>query len=120
MTEALALSMTCDSNQHSIVLWKKQPACKEASLLCKTLLLLQDFYLIRILVSLCTIGASLVAQEVKRLSAMQETRVRSGVGKIPRRRKWQSTPELLPGKSHGWRSLIGYSLWSRGKSDTTE
>ena len=30
-------------------------------------------------------------------------------GKIPWRRKWQSTPELLPGKSHGWRSLIGYS-----------
>ena len=25
------------------------------------------------------------------------------------RRKWQPTPVLLPGKSHGWRSLIGYS-----------
>ena len=33
------------------------------------------------------------------------------VGKIPWRRKWQSTPLLLPGKSHGWRSLEGYSLW---------
>ena len=33
------------------------------------------------------------------------------VGKIPWRRKWQSIPALLPGKSHGWRSLIGYSPW---------
>ena len=30
------------------------------------------------------------------------------VGKIPRRRKWQSTPVFLPGKSHGLRSLAGY------------
>ena len=33
------------------------------------------------------------------------------VGKIPRRRKWQSTPGFLPGKSHAQRSLAGYSLW---------
>ena len=31
------------------------------------------------------------------------------VGNIPWRRKWQPTPILLPGKSHGWRSLVGYS-----------
>ena len=36
------------------------------------------------------------------------------------RRKWQPTPVLLPGKSHGWRSLIGYSPWGRKESDTTE
>ena len=30
------------------------------------------------------------------------------VGKIPRRRKWKSTPVFLPGKSHGLRSLAGY------------
>ena len=34
--------------------------------------------------------------------------------------KWQSTPELLPGKSHGWRSLIGYSPWDHKESDMTE
>ena len=28
-----------------------------------------------------------------------------------RRRKWQPTPVLLPGKFHGWRNLIGYSPW---------
>ena len=27
------------------------------------------------------------------------------------RRQWQPTPVLLPGKSHGWRSLVGFSLW---------
>ena len=30
------------------------------------------------------------------------------VGKVLWRRKWQSTPVLLPGKSHGWRSMVGY------------
>ena len=30
-------------------------------------------------------------------------------GKIPWRRKWQPTPVFLPGESHGWRSLVGYS-----------
>ena len=31
--------------------------------------------------------------------------------KIPWRRKWQPIPVFLPGKSHGWRSLSGYSPW---------
>ena len=42
------------------------------------------------------------------------------VGKIPWRRKWQPTPVLLPGESHGGRSLVGYSPWGRKESDTTE
>ena len=33
------------------------------------------------------------------------------VGKIPWRRKWQHTPVFLPGKSHKWGSLVGYSSW---------
>ena len=36
------------------------------------------------------------------------------------RRQWHSTPVLLPGKSHGWRSLIGCSPWGREESDRTE
>ena len=28
-----------------------------------------------------------------------------------RRRQWHPTPVLLPGKSHGWRSLVGCSPW---------
>ena len=37
-----------------------------------------------------------------------------------RRRQWQPTPVLLPGKSHGQRSLVGGSPWGREELDTTE
>ena len=40
--------------------------------------------------------------------------------KIPWRRKWQPTPVLLPGETHGGRSLVGYSPWRRKESDTLE
>ena len=36
------------------------------------------------------------------------------------RRQWQPTPVLLPGKSHGRRSLVGCSPWGNEESDTTE
>ena len=36
------------------------------------------------------------------------------------KRKWQPTPELLPGTSHGQKSLVDYSLWGCTESDTTE
>ena len=42
------------------------------------------------------------------------------VRKIPWRRKWQPSPVFLPGKSHGQRSLVGYSPWGRKESDMTE
>ena len=42
------------------------------------------------------------------------------VGKIPWSRKWQATPVLLPGESHGQRSLAGYSPGGRKESDMTE
>ena len=37
-----------------------------------------------------------------------------------RRRQWQPTPVLLPGKSHGQRSLVGCSPWGHEESDMTE
>ena len=52
-----------------------------------------------------------VAQMVKNLPPMQETGVPPWVGKIPWRRKWQSTPVFLPGEFHGLRSLEGYRPW---------
>ena len=52
--------------------------------------------------------ASLVAQRLKSLPAMQETGFDTWVRKIPWRRKWQPTPVFLPRKSHGQRSLVGY------------
>ena len=43
-----------------------------------------------------------------------------GSGRFPRRRKWQPTLVLLPEKSHGWRSLVGYSPWGCKESDTNK
>ena len=37
-----------------------------------------------------------------------------------RRRQWHPIQVLLPGKSHGWRNLVGYTPWGRKESDTTE
>ena len=59
---------------------------------------------------------TLVAQMVKNLPAMQETRV----GKVPWRREWLPTPVLLPEESHGHRSLVGCSPWGCKESDMTE
>ena len=39
---------------------------------------------------------------------------------IFRRRQWHPTPVLLPGKSHGQRSLVGCSPWGCKESDMTE
>ena len=64
--------------------------------------------------------ASLVAQTVKASAYNVGDRVQSLDWEDPWRRKWQPTPVLLPGKSHGQRSLVGYSPWGRKESDTTE
>ena len=59
--------------------------------------------------------AFLVAQRVKRLPAMQETWVRS-LGQedhLEKEMATHSSTVLLPGKFHGWRSLVGYSPWGR-------
>ena len=42
------------------------------------------------------------------------------VGKMPWRKKWQSTPVFLPGKSSGKRTLVGYSPQGRKELDMTE
>ena len=36
------------------------------------------------------------------------------------RSQWHPTPVLLPGKSHGWRSLVGCNPWGHEESDMTE
>ena len=64
--------------------------------------------------------ASLMAQRLKRLPSMPETRFNPWVGKIPWRRKWQSTPVFLPGESHGQRRLVGHSPRGHRELDTTE
>ena len=65
--------------------------------------------------------ASLVAQMVKNLPAVQKTGVRSLVGKIWRREQQLiPIPVFLPGEFHGQRSLVGYSPGGRKEPDTTE
>ena len=65
--------------------------------------------------SLLLLLTSLMAQTVKQCG-------RPGfdpwVGKIPWRRKWQPTPELLPRKSHEWRSLVQATVHGVTKSQT--
>ena len=43
-----------------------------------------------------------------------------GSGRSPGEGKWQPIPILLPGESHGGRSLVGYSPWGRKESDTNK
>ena len=52
-------------------------------------------------------------------SSLTRAQVLHGTGNAWRR-QWQPTPVLLPGKSHGQRSLVGCSPWGREESDTTE
>ena len=62
----------------------------------------------------------MVAQMVERLPKCGRPGFDPWVEKISWRRKWQPTPVLLPGKSYGQRSLVGYHPWGHKESDTIE
>ena len=64
--------------------------------------------------------ASLVAQTVKRLPAMRETWDRSQGREDPLEKEMATHSSILPGKSHGRRSMVGYSPWGRRELDMTE
>ena len=64
--------------------------------------------------------ASLMAQMVKNLPAIQEMGFDSWIGKIPWRREWLPTLVFWPGECHGQRSLGGYSPWDCKESNVTE
>ena len=78
------------------------------------------------------IGQDNCPQKVIHLSSVLNTQITSNPCSLPstgpdvcrglcdRRRQWHPTPILLPGKSHGQRSLVGCSPWGREESDTTE
>ena len=80
--------------------------------------LIQQIFVKSLLNAWC--WASLVAQMAKNLPTTQETRVDPWVGKISWRREWQPAVVFLPGEFHGQKKLVGYSLWDRKESDTTE
>ena len=64
------------------------------------------------------IHLSLVAQMAKRLPTMWDTRIQSlGQEELLEKATHSS---ILPGKSHGRRSMVGYSPWGRKESDMTE
>ena len=63
---------------------------------------------------------SLVAQTVKRLSMMRETRVRSLGWEDPLEKEMAIHSSTIARKSHGQRTLVGYSPWGRKESDMTE
>ena len=69
---------------------------------------------------ICIFELSLVAQMVKSLLAMWETQVQALGWEDTLEKEMAITPVLLPGKSHGQRSLVGYSLWGRKESEMTE
>ena len=61
-----------------------------------------------------------MVQQLRICLQCRRCRLDPWVRKIPWRRKWQPTPVFLPGESHGWRSLVGYSPWGHKESDRTE
>ena len=61
-----------------------------------------------------------MAQKVKRLPAMWETRVQSLGWEDPLEKEMAPHSSILSGKSHGQRSLVGYSPWGHKESDLTE
>ena len=61
-----------------------------------------------------------MAQTVKNLPIVPETWVRSLGQEDTLEKGMQPTPVSLPGESHGWRSLAGYSPWGHKELDTTE
>ena len=68
---------------------------------------------------LYNIWASLVAQMVKSLPAMQETLVQS-LGQEDRLEREMATPSSILASNIGERSLVGYSLWGHKELNTTE
>ena len=61
--------------------------------------------------------ASLVAQRLKRLPPMRETQVGSLGWEDPLEKEMVPHSSSLPGESHGWRSLVGYSPRGRKESE---
>ena len=61
----------------------------------------------------CLLGGSVVKNPLANAGDVKGLKFDPWVGKIPWRRKWQPTPVFLPGKSHGQRSLVGYSPGGR-------
>ena len=69
---------------------------------------------------LLSVEQNLVAQSVQNPPAIWETQVRSVGGEDPLEKEMATHSSILPGKSHGQRSLAGCSPWGCKESDMTE
>ena len=61
----------------------------------------------------------MVAQMVKHLPTMRETQFQS-LGGEDLEKEMATHSSILAWKTHGWRSLAGYSPWGHKELDTTE
>ena len=108
----------CEMVQHEGYEWRSKPACPGAVLKVTFLLqLLQNYWLYS---PYCTIHpwANLITPNSLYLPLTHPHIAPHSPTHW--RRQQHPTPALLPGKSHGQRSLLGYSPWGSNESDTTE
>ena len=66
---------------------------------------------------LMVVGSSDSDQAIKATSHSPHLLISARLAVTREKRQWHPTPVLLPGKSHGWRSLEGCSPWGRAESD---
>ena len=65
--------------------------------------------------TVCFLGGTSGKEPTCQCRRHRRHRFNPWVRKIPWRRRWHPTPVFLPGKSHGQRSLVGYSSWDHKK-----
>ena len=85
------------------------------------------FFKLKIVIKMRTFGfhsslerASLVTHMLKNLPAMHETQVQFLVWEDPLEKQMATHSSILTWRSHGQKSLEGYSSWGSKESDTTE
>ena len=79
-----------------------------------------NLFIFKVIIDMHVSISIFLAQMVKNLLAMQESKFSPWLEKMAWRREWQHIPLFLPGKSHGQRSLVGYSPWGCKESDIAE
>ena len=79
-----------------------------------------DFQLGKMIKKVCISNSPHQNSEANLVWLIPQVVVQGGVLGFCFGRQWHPTPVLLPGKSHGRRSLVGCRLWGRTESDMTE
>ena len=79
-----------------------------------------SIFLLRSLVHIGFLGGAGGKEPTSQCRRHKRYGINPWVGEIPWKLAWQPTLVLLPGKSHGQRSLAGYNSWGHKKSDMTE